>query len=361
MTTCPPDLPARTPCRLAFVAEAPSNEEIAHKVAGVPSPRPMVGPSGRVFNSMLRCANIERAECLVTNVFNIQAPDNDVKGAWTVSRKEAEAREWLDQTPLDGRYFEPEFLTGHLARLGDELQAAQPTVVVPLGATALWALTGATNITAARGAAALATRTAPGVKLLPTFHPAHVIHQWKFFHVVVGDMMKAVAEAEAGPKLVLPTREIWVEPTLADIQLFRDQRLLTSELISCDIETGAGQITCIGFAPDAKSALVIPFVDWRKPSRSYWPTADMEVRAMTLVRGILDLPNAKLLQNGPYDLHWLWDKWHMPVRNYREDTRLLHHAIYPELPKDLGFMGACYAQQGPWKLLRNRQSEKRDE
>lgn len=202
----------------------------------------------------------------------------------------------------------------------------------------------------------------PGAKLVPTYHPAHIMRQWKFFHIVVGDFIKALREADIGPQIVHPKREFWLCPCLKDIRTYIDDYLSTSELISVDIETGWGQITNIGLGPDQYNALNIPFIDLRKPSRSYWPTMEMEYKAWMMVKEVLEEPTAKLGQNyAAYDAYWLLEKYGIRTYNLRHDTRLLHHAIYPELPKDLAFLGASYSSQGAWKLMRNVKGEKRDD
>jgi hypothetical protein len=44
------------------------------------------------------------------------------------------------------------------------------------------------------------------------------------------------------------------------------------------------------------------------------------------------------------------------------DTMLLHHSMYPELPKSLGFLGSIYTNEAAWKLMRRDAEElKRDE
>lgn len=273
------------------------------------------GEQNRVFNQLLRTAGVDRAEHLV-----IDARD------WDVSR----------------------------------IIAADPYVVVPMGPLALQTFTGDHRIESHRGAIMAATQGHRGVKIVPTLNPTHVMREWKFFHVVAADIEKALRESDFRD-VRLPKRELWIAPTIGDIRHFKRSWLDGAELISCDIETGWSQMTCIGFAPDASRALVVPFWDLRQPSRSYWPTPAAEVEALDLCAEVLEGPVPKLFQNGPYDIYWLWDKYGIRVRNYRHDTRLIHHALYPEMPKSLEFMGACYATQGPWKLLRGGRTDKRDE
>jgi hypothetical protein len=46
------------------------------------------------------------------------------------------------------------------------------------------------------------------------------------------------------------------------------------------------------------------------------------------------------------------------VVNCAEDTMLMHHALFPELPKSLGFMGSIYTNEAAWKLIRKSNEEK---
>lgn len=349
----PAQYPQVTPTKIAFVGEAPSDEEIERGI-------PLVGPSGRVFNAMLRTANMDRADYMVTNVFDTKIPDNDVKN-WCIPSKEAKEL-GVTLPPIGSAgYLHPD-LHWHLDRLREELLDVRPTVVVPLGATALWAFTGDASISSNRGSITAAKYILPGVKLVPTFHPAHVIHMWKFFTIVVADFIKAKAEAERGPEIILPFKELLVEPTLDDIREYVP-RLLASDLLSVDIETGWGQITCIGFAPDKEHAICIPFVDVFAKNRSYWPTVEDEVEAWGFVKSVVESGVPMLGQNfAGYDAYWLFKRMGIEPRNLQHDTRLMHHALYPELPKDLEFMGASYTQQGAWKNWGHRQSvEKRDD
>lgn len=349
----PPQLPNRDPPRIAFVAEAPSTEEVEHG-------KPLVGPSGRVFNAILRTAKMDRAEFLITNVFDEKLPDNDVSN-WCVPLRDARAMGITDIPPIGSAGFLSLDHRHHLDRLRTEMERWKPNVIVPLGGTALWAFTGQTGISALRGGVTAATRVVPGAKLLPTFHPAFVIHTWKVYSVVVADLLKAQREADRGPGIVYPKRRLILEPDFADMERILPS-LLLSELLSVDIETGWGQITCIGFAPDNENAICIPFLDKRVPGRSYWEYPHQEREAWDYVRGILEDGRVpKLGQNyGGYDSFWLLKKKGIGTRNFRHDTRLMHHALYPELPKDLGFLGASYTDQGPWKHWGKKTAKRED-
>jgi uracil-DNA glycosylase len=335
--------------KIALVGEAFGKEEA--KVG-----RPFMGWSGQELTRMLNDAGIARKDCFITNVFQFQPPDNKLEHLQlgTVEAKK------LNATGLPamnkGHYLHPQFFP-ELARLKAELASVSPNIIIALGSTATWALMGVSGITAVRGTCAQGGMAfcAPGRKILPTFHPASVLRQWDQRVIVVADLMKALRESEF-PDIRRPQREITIDPTLVEIEEFTSRKHQT---LSVDIETAKGQITCIGFAPSPFESLVIPFVDWRRPSRSYWSAAWQEEKAWKLVSQLLEGPAEKLFQNGLYDLQWL-AKMGFRVMNCKHDTMLLHHALFPEMPKSLGFLGSIYTNEASWKTLRKHKTEKLD-
>jgi uracil-DNA glycosylase family 4 len=298
--------------------------------------KPFVGPAGRIFNAILRSANLDRDRYHVTNVFDRKADDNDCAEFMADAGYVAESS----------------------ARLVEEIAAFKPNVIVPLGATALWAFTGSEAIKLYRGAVTKATRVVPGVKLLPTYHPAAVLRKYQLMPVVTKDFIKAALESKS-KAITFPRVRMLVEPTLAELRQWRDWGLAT-DLLSTDIETGWGHITNIGFAPSAELAFNVPFVDLRKPNKSYWGSPEYELEARLIVKELLESPVPKLGQNYTYDAMWQLEKWGIFVRNYSREIRLLHHAIYPDMDKDLASMGATYTRMGQWKAWSASRQEKKD-
>ena len=310
---------------------------------------PFVGAAGYALTAMLDEAGISRADCFLSNVFNLRPPGNRIE---TLCGPRTEALEGYPAL-VKGKYVRAEFAP-ELARLGEELLSINPHVVVALGNTAMWALLGRTAISKFRGTTDLSTHTAKGYKVLPTYHPAAILRQWELRPVTILDLMKAQRES-AFPEIRRPHREIWIEPTLEDLDEFFPS-LAQSTVISVDIETAGSAITCIGFACGSGLALVIPFVDGRRKGRSYWDSDAAERKAWVYVKRVLDLPNCKLFQNGLYDIAFLWRSMGIKVRNAAHDTMLLHHALQPEALKGLGFLGSIYSDEGAWKQLRQRTS-----
>ena len=121
----------------------------------------------------------------------------------------------------------------------------------------------------------------------------------------------------------------------------------------------------VGLAWDVENAVVVPFVDRREVDHNYWETAAKEQAVWLWLKGVLESNTPKLGQSfGGYDALWLLAKAGIKVRNLLHDTRLLHHALYPELEKSLQFLAAAYTQQGPWKAMGyhgGRNVEKQDD
>jgi uracil-DNA glycosylase len=307
--------------------------------------RPFVGPAGWLLNSMLRDAGIVRAECFITNVFNLRPrPNNKIEN---LCRSKGEVKHALP--PLSsGKYIGDEFLP-ELDRLYRELADVDPNIVVCLGGTAAWAILRDGRISKLRGAIT-GSPVLAGQKCLPTFHPSYILqgsHEAR--HVTVLDLQKARRESEFAD-IRRPQRTVYTEPTLSDLDWFATAHISGARRMAVDIETRGDRITCIGFAPATNVALVVPFEDLRKPGGSYWPSHSDEVAAWKWIRRTLDTPIEKVFQNGLYDMNHLWRTYGIPVRNAEHDTMLLSHALQPESPKGLAFLGSVYTDESAWKL-----------
>lgn len=294
------------------------------------------------------------SEIKLFNVFDLRPQGNKIETLCGPKKK--------DTTGLPpfstGKYFKAEYLP-HVDRLVSDLTALKPNLVVALGNTPCWALLGRTSITRIRGGVTQANpvRGTFSGKVLPIFHPAAILRQWENRHVTVLDLIKAKRESEF-PDIRRPRRFIWTEPTLADLERFYDDYIADAQYISPDIETAASQITCVGFSPRRDIAIVVPFFDPSRAGKNYWPTLREERLAWEWVRRVLDHPAPKVFQNGLYDIHFLLRGYGIRVRNVAHDTMLLHHALQPEAPKGLGFLGSVYTDEASWKVtMRDRKAK----
>lgn len=292
-----------------------------------------------------------------TNVFNIHPPANRLEFFCGGKADGIASYPALLPSRYVRREFEPE-----LDRLAEEILAVDPNLIIALGNTALWALGGRTGVSKLRGTTSISTHCVSGYKLLPTYHPAAVLREWSHRPTVIFDLMKAGREA-AFPDIRRPACEVWIEPTLPDIErFFNDFVRRGCPLLSVDIETSSTRVTCIGFAPSPDRAIVIPFDDERSKGRSYWPDRMAEAEAWRLIRSVLeDRSIPKLFQNGMYDIAFLWRSYGIAAANCAQDTMLLQHSLQPEALKGLGYLGSLYTDFGSWKVdHKNRHTIKRD-
>lgn len=239
--------------KLMIVGEAWGKDEEAEG-------RPFVGASGRLLNQMLSMAGIDREECYVTNVLNLRPrPSNDIRNCC------GSKADGIPNMPAlsPGKYLRQEY-AGELARLYTEVEKVSPNLVLAFGATAAWAFLRTSGISKIRGSTAESYR---GVKVLPTYHPAAIMRDWTLRPIVIADLHKAKREQEF-PEVRRPRREVWVEPTLEDLQNFAYKHIACADLVCVDIETIGDMITCVGIAPDPQYAIVIPFSS--SGCRAWW-------------------------------------------------------------------------------------------
>lgn len=153
---------------LILVGEAPGAEEARLG-------QPFVGRSGQLLNGLLAKTGIERTHCLVANVFRRQPPKNKIDHFFISRRKAAEekieiAEEW---GKFGAGYCRSEY-THDLDWLKSTLLQWQPRMVVALGRTPFWALTGESGLLTKVGQI-LPCRMAPEVPVIPTFHPSFIL------------------------------------------------------------------------------------------------------------------------------------------------------------------------------------------
>lgn len=322
--------------KILLIGEAPGREE---EIAGIP----FVGTSGRLLDEMLKEANILRREVFFTNVLFTRPPGNKLD-EFLVGKKDLPSDYSL--LPLrQGKYLHPD-LEPEIRRLRGELNSIKPNLIICAGGTALWALIGTSSITKFRGS------VQPSLygKVLPILHPATVAYDWSNRPIIVGDLIKAKHESTF-PDIIRPERWITIDPTLQEVRDFC-RAALQVPILSVDTETHGGQISILGFATSRKEAISIPFLDFRRDNKCYW-SRDEEIAVRREINRVLASGLPKLFQNGLYDIQYLLREGYR-LNNVLHDTMILHHALHPELPKSLSFLGAAYTNEASWKVLRPR-------
>lgn len=331
--------------KIMLVGEAYANEEEAER--GLP----FLSSNGSILSMILRAVGIPSDEVYKTVVFRRRPgpASNDIK---LLCGPKSEA---IAGYPA---YASGKYVNGSLApdldRLFSEINVVKPNLIVALGSAATWALVGSSGLKKIRGApltlnGVAAERCGP-VKVLATWAPTAIMREWKLRTVAMADFDKAKREAEF-PEVRRPEREFWLAPTIADLYEFERRYIEPGCDLSIDIETAAGQITCVGFAPSPHVGLVVPITDPTQPDGNYWRTLEEELEAWRFIRRLCET-HPSFGQNFLYDMNYLWRVYGIRCLCAKDDTMLMQHALQPEMEKGLGFLGSIYTDEPAWKFMR---------
>lgn len=279
--------------RVVLVGEAPARLEV---VQG----QPFVGPAGQQLDRMLGAVGLNRRELYITNVSKQEVPQGDEKSDWFFHRG----------SPTQA-YMEA------IVELLGELGEVKPNVVVPLGNYALWALTQEQGISQRRGSI-LASTMIPGLKVIPTYHPAFYIHQGHYNSpkeaLGIWDLQR-VKEESAFPDIRLPQARFIVNPTPDEIG-WAIEELRRGDHITLDTEWfGPENLAYIGFTNSPEWAICIPATS---------------VTAYRAFKEILALPQPKILQNAAFDDLALYRQG-IVLEGPVEDTMIAWHACWGDI------------------------------
>lgn len=291
--------------RIVGVGESPGKRE---EVLG----RPFIGGSGMLLDKALSNAGIDReSEVFLTNLCHVRPP--------------ADKFEWFHKRENQHHY---EF---GIIRLMKDLMQIKPNLVIAFGNHALFALTGKTGITKWRGSI-LPCNLVPGLKVLPTYHPAAALRTYPYKAIIEFDLRRAT-EQRLSPNITYPSRWLylpnhstWSRPGFEweDMHLQCDHSKIAAEMLKADWlavdiecwqrEDKSWQLACVSFSDRADRALVL---DWAEPDQR------------ALIVELCQSDVAKVLQNGTFDQTVLADNG-VRLRNFAWDTMLAHHTLYIE-------------------------------
>lgn len=327
--------------------------------------RPFVGVSGLELDRMLHEAGLLRSECFVTNVCRVRPPGNMIE--YSTKRKTGfvcKTKKMPDNgglwTQVDGKWCAPPVVDG-LAKLHKEIELCQPTVIVALGNLSLWSLTGKWGVTDWRGSS-LRYSINKEIIVVPTYHPAAILRQWSWRPYVISDLKRVASLLTDG--LVEPRYSFIIAPQFNEaVECLQSllKRLESAPLhISCDIETRAGHIACVGLAWSKTEAICIPLM-CSGGDHSYWKDYE-EQPLRELLEQILTHPNVRVSgQNFAYDAQYFW-RWLKFIPHLALDTMLTHHVCWPGTDKGLDVLSSLYCDHHVfWKNDGKEWSDKQDE
>lgn len=308
--------------KLAGCGEQPGYQEVRAR-----PPRPFIGPAGQGLDECLSMVKIQRREIYLTNVIkDLDKPlaayiNLDTRGKWTVS---AEGHQYIKE-------------------LGDELRSLNLNCIVAFGNVALLALCNRVGITKWRGSV-LDSTLVPGLKVIPTFHPATFIPpKFNFLNkpIICEDLMRAKYESEFKTIRRLE-RTVIIRPDFSHSintlrHCYRVGRL--GQVIGIDIEVIHGEVDCIGLSWSPTESICIPF---RGPHGDYF-TVEEELQIMKGIAFIIQDENIqKAGANFIFDTQFLFRKYGIVPRGSLHCTQIAQKISYPDFPAGLAAVTTMY-------------------
>lgn len=308
--------------KIVAVGEQPGTEEIRAR-----PPKPFVGPAGRGLDDCLIMTKIPRRDLYLTNVIkDLDAPlkhyiDIGTRGQWTIH---PEGYEYIQE-------------------LGEEIKKIKPNVVMAFGNIALLALTNRVGITKWRGSV-LESTIAPGIKVVPTFHPATFIPpKFNFLNkpLICEDLLRAKEEAEF-PEVRRTQRNIYVEPSFDESISVLEHCFnvgLAGQKIAMDIEVINGEVDCISVGWSPTDAISIPFRD----SKGDYFNIEQEIEIMKWIATILSHKDIqKVGASFIFDTQFLFRKYGIVPRGTLHCTQIAQKISYPDFRAGLDAVTTMY-------------------
>jgi len=296
---------------LAGCGEQPGVEEIrAHP------PKPFVGPAGRGLDECFLMTKTVRRDLYLTNV--IKDLDKPLK-----------AYIYID--PRGKSTIHPEGYE-YIQELATELKQLNLNAIIAFGNVAMLALTNRTGITKWRGSVIEST-IVPGLKVIPTFHPATFIPpKFNFLNkpLICEDLIRAKHESTF-KEINRRTRNITIRPNFnqaISILNYTYEVGCRGQTIGLDIEVINGEVDCISLGWSEHEAVSIPFRDQR--GDYFIPEQELEI--MLLVAKIIQEEKiAKVGANFIFDMQFLLHKYGIRPRGVLHCTQIAQKIAYPDL------------------------------
>ena len=321
--------------KIMFVGEAYGTEE---ERAG----KPFVGKAGRLLWECAGQAGITRQTCDLTNVINMRPNNRN------------------NITPyFNGRTgVFTDLAQPHLAALAEEINASTANIIVAVGGTALAALCARTGVTKWRGSI-LECTLVPGKKVIPIVHPSAALRPaapgvfggYLYRWVIIRDL-KRVLEQSTTAEMILTRREYMTGASFDDYMEALQQLIDAEQPVAVDIEVMNQEVSMLGFAAHASHGICIPFTSMQG---GHYFSLSEEVEVWKRVNVLLSHPGIiKVYQNALFDVSFLLQKHRMYNRGRIEDTMIMQHIAYPDLPKGLDFIASMYTDMPYYKYIMKR-------
>lgn len=308
--------------KIFIVGEAPCKED---DMLG----KPFRGYAGKILTSLCTQVGISRYECLIGNVAKQRPPGNKICYYFQDKKctiPKIELLKWIEE-------------------LRQELIKYKPNVIVALGSTALWALTGEKKISQFRGTI-MPCKLVPGLKVLPTYHPQAVGYDSKLSFAVAQDLKKAKHHSTF-PEIPEDKRVFIAGSTKNQFIEYCKEACASNWKISLDLETSQPGTypSIVGLSHSKDFGISLRFLSGKIPCFS-------ERDELEILHWLSKVCNTQklIMQNAQFDMGVLL--YHFGIHSYNNiaiDTLLAAHCCWPETPRDLGFLASVCIDVPAWK------------
>ena len=302
--------------RIAIVGEQPGYQEVRLR-------KPFVGPAGQGLDECLLMAGISRHSLYITNV--IKDLDKPLASYINIDNR--------SKSTISNEGWQ------YIEELKKELQALNLHVIVATGNIPLLSLTSRVGITKWRGSV-LESTLVPGLKVIPTFHPATFIPpKFQFLNkpLIVIDLIKAKQEGEF-PEIRQVPRKVHIRPTFTEAVDYLNHCYevgTKGQTIDIDIEVINGEVDCISFCFTSTESISIPF----RYSQGDYFSVEQEYEIMLLVAKIIqDNHISKRGANFIFDTQFLFHKYGILPRGSLHCTQIVQKIAFPDFPAGLDFV-----------------------
>lgn len=325
-------VPATGPSRARIVCVGEAPGEVEEREG-----KNFCGPSGGYLKSLLRNAGINPDEVLYLNVSRFRPPYNDItafikKIPKTVPRgPEADEPCIVYKSKLVVNH-----ILVHVRELFQDIANAKPRVVIALGRTALWSLTGQDlSIDQWKGSVIPTTINGHRTLIIPIQHPAYLLRMYKDrFH---SEQYFRKASYYLTHDYTPPKENFITRPSFQQVMDWFINISLSQDNLFCDIETiDRRHIECIGFCTEFENVICIPFIE---DGKDYWPEHE-EKEIIDNLRSVLTKHHITG-QNFFYDAQYVFNSW-LCTPNLVWDTMLAHHTLFPSTEKSLDYQSSIY-------------------
>ena len=298
------------------------------------------GRMGDWFQRLLLEAGIIPSECYITSVLKTRPRQDNPDLLYTQTKSTAQKNG--NTSFLHDTWVSPELIP-HLESLQEELAQVSPTVILALGDLSMFALTGVYGSVDTWRGSHLDWLGNLATPVIPTYTPAQVMKQWQVKGFCLRDIQRVRDISRQPGYYTYPAYSFLPSPSFDQAKATLLELLATplsgnSLPLSCDIETIARHVSCIGLAWSCREALCIPFMTL---DGHYW-TEEEEIELMFLLRELLTHPLVEVIgQNFNYDnQHFAKHFGFLP--NLTFDTMIAQHVLFPGIPKALDFLSSMY-------------------